>query len=242
MAGPEDGVKREVSVTRYEGGSRATVPDVVADDALVAFDMDRLGTFSQEMTPIELDEFVLGHLLGLGEIAHPGDVASVEVSQRGGPLRVRVRYRRAEVPPAETDIPPLGVAAGVLASMPEGLRGETALFEETGAFHYAFLVDRRGRRRVTAFDVSRHVAVDKAIGKALTAGEELSSSLLLVTSRISAGIVRRCLVAGIPLVASRGAPMASAVEAARAGGLGLVGFLRGGRFNVYSGEGHIDWD
>ena len=44
--------------------------------------------------------------------------------------------------------------------------------------------------------------------------------------------------ARVPLVASRGAALLGAITLARRYNLGLVGFLRGQRFNLYAGE---DW-
>ena len=78
--------------------------------------------------------------------------------------------------------------------------------------------------------------MDKVVGKALLSGAILSSMALYTTGRISTDVARKCLRARIPLVISRGAPLSGAIGLARANNLGMVGFLRGGRFNVYSGE------
>jgi FdhD protein len=47
-------------------------------------------------------------------------------------------------------------------------------------------------------------------------------------------MVRKTAVSGIPLVASISAVTASAVEAALAAGITLIGFARKGRMNVYT--------
>jgi FdhD protein len=47
-------------------------------------------------------------------------------------------------------------------------------------------------------------------------------------------VVVKALRAGIPLVASKAAPLLSGILAAEAGGLTLVCFARGSRLNVYT--------
>jgi FdhD protein len=136
----------------------------------------------------------------------------------------------------------LGMRAGELARIPSAARDLAPLYTRTGAVHYAHLVDAGGAPLMSAHDVGRHTAVDKAIGRALRAGERLRERALFTTGRLSSDVVRKCVRASLPLVASRGAALSAAVDIARANALCTVGFLRGGRFNVYSGEHHIVWD
>jgi FdhD protein len=128
----------------------------------------------------------------------------------------------------------------MLCQLPPKLRETQAVFGRTGGLHAAALFSSGGELLVLREDIGRHNAVDKVIGWALLEGRlPLSGHVLLVSGRGGFEIVQKALTAGIPLLASVSAPSSLAVQLARELGLTLVGFLRGRRFVIYSGEERI---
>ncbi|CAA9452896.1 MAG: Sulfur carrier protein FdhD [uncultured Rubrobacteraceae bacterium] len=132
------------------------------------------------------------------------------------------------------------IAAETIYSLPEKLREAQGLFDATGGLHAAALFDKEGELLALREDVGRHNATDKLIGWALLERRlPLTDHIVMVSGRSSFEILQKSLAAGVPVVCAISAPSSLAVDVAREFGMTLVGFLRGGRFNVYAGNERI---
>ena len=139
--------------------------------------------------------------------------------------------------------PPVGrfrVSPALLAALPGRLTGGQRIFGRTGGLHAAALFRPDGELLLVREDVGRHNAVDKLVGNRFLAGSlPDSNTVLLVSGRAGFELVQKAAVAGIPFLAAIGAPSTLAIALAREQGMSLVGFLRDGRFNIYSGAERV---
>ncbi|GLW05432.1 hypothetical protein Misp01_05620 [Microtetraspora sp. NBRC 13810] len=140
---------------------------------------------------------------------------------------------RGAVPLGETGG---GISAEVLCGLPERMaQGKGGGLLAAGLFGFD------GTPVAVRTDVRAVNAVDKLTGWGLLAGRlPLAGHILLVGGEVGYEVVRRALVAGVPVVCGVAAPSSLAVSLAGEFGMTLVGSLRGERFNVYTDPGRLD--
>ena len=215
-------------------------------------------------TPGADEDLALGFLYSESVILRPGDVRRVERTDSPNVINVRLSRDRAEILPdllggrrqvvtnsscgmcgrrtlesLIVNAPPLRVQwtvhSEVILNLPATLRAAQPAFSETGGLHAAGLFDAEGCLELSAEDVGRHNAVDKLLGRMLLNKRmPLDHSLLFVSGRTSFEIVQKAFLGGIGLVGAVSAPSSLAIELARRTGITLLGFVRDGRFNIYS--------
>ncbi len=127
------------------------------------------------------------------------------------------------------------VSADVIYRLPAMLQENQRVFADTGGLHASALFSIYGELMMLREDVGRHNALDKLIGAAITNNQlPLNKHILLLSGRASFELVQKAAMAGIMIIAAIGAPSSLAVQTAEEFNITLIGFLRNGRFNIYT--------
>lgn len=85
-----------------------------------------------------------------------------------------------------------------------------------------------------AEDLGRHNTLDRIAGEALLKGIDLSGTMLVTSGRVSTELAAKAAMLGISMIASRTSPTNMAVKMCEEAGIVLIGYVRGGRFTIYT--------
>ncbi|HIH44479.1 MAG TPA: formate dehydrogenase accessory sulfurtransferase FdhD [Candidatus Methanoperedenaceae archaeon] len=111
---------------------------------------------------------------------------------------------------------------------------DSDIYRLTRGTHAACLMTADGECILKAIDVGRHNAFDKVVGSAYMKGIDVAGHFIASTGRQSAGMVLKAARAGIPLVATKTAPLNTGIDAAEKAGVCLVCFLSEDKMTVFT--------
>lgn len=219
---------------RYQNGSVSEIDDVVMREDVVTLFLNGMSYLRMVASRDMLPELGVGFFTAAG-------IAEKIVSVRAEGTEVFVEAElRCDVPPdgfspAKSSrciaVEGVRVAPEEIFALREALN--TKVWENTGGMHCAALwYDHRCVAVVS--DIGRHNAVDKVIGWMVLHNLPPEMCMIGSTGRQPAGMVTKAVNAGIPIVAARAAVTVKGAELAAASGVTLVGFVREGRFTVYT--------
>jgi len=261
--GVEAGLIAKFDATRIDKNGPRTVDELVAKTGILTIYLNGSEIVSLVCSPTRMDALAAGFLVSEGLLESRKDLESITIVEgKTFVADVAASASRGADSPMGRMLITSGCGGGatfadllddvgeflplpdarfradeIMGGMRE-LGRRAPLFKETGGVHTAALFDG-DRLTYIAEDVGRHNALDKVLGAAFLEEAEVAGSGLLTSGRLSADAVMKALVSQVPLLVSRTAPTSMAVDLARRAGLTLVGFVRGDRMNVYSGEERI---
>ncbi len=108
-------------------------------------------------------------------------------------------------------------------SLAEHFKADSALHKRTFGTHSAYLMERTKGLIAGFEDISRHNALDKAIGHMVSEGYDPRNCILFTTGRVPEDMVRKCAGARVPILVSKSVPTAAGVRLAGELGVKLIG-------------------
>ncbi len=201
-------------------------------------------------SPHDLRFLVAGFLRLQGFVSQVSDFEMLSVCTDFGIANVRIK---GELPERLKPVLTSGCGTGITFTLPQELSPVSGGgFTPAAVFHLMDLLAREADRyrnhggihsaaigdgeRLILFaeDIGRHNTLDRIAGEALLKGIDLSGRMLVTSGRVSTELAAKAAHLGIPLIASRTSPTDRAVELCQGAGITLIGYVRGGRFTVYS--------
>ena len=192
--------------------------DPVVEERIVRLVRGAETIFEWRCTPADLEAMVAGRLFAEG--FHPDQVS--EFDELADPIILSLKSEMVPAPAsgarARVPLPDAETFARLYRALFAGVDER----HEHGGMHAAALA-RNDAIVFQAEDVGRHNAVDKVIGMAVLAGEDLTDLGLLVSSRVSGEIARKAARSGVAWLASRSIPTTLAVSLARRADMPIIG-------------------
>ena len=250
---------RTVPCIKSDNGS--LVPsshDVVIEVPLSVFVNGR-HALTAMISPVMLEEFVTGFLYTERIIRKPEDIDSLRIEEKNAgtpsasvltknPFSIMLSSKTVlsgcggdtsyidpdRLPKVQSDL--TAELSTITKIMKETLISD--LHTRTGGIHIVGLFGPDGKICIVE-DIGRHNALDKVIGYGLKHNVDFSKTTVTCSGRLSSEMVRKCLIANIPIIASRGATTTLAIGMGEQSGLTIIGFVRGQKMNIYTGVERI---
>ncbi len=246
---------KKIPCIRVDGGKYEKGEHEVIEEAPMALFVNGRHAMTAMMSPVQLEDFVTGYLFTEQIIKNINEIESIRIEKNRmsvitknlfkvlGPKKTILSGCGGSVSFIDTEkLPKIRSVYSITTQDIQTAAKEvldSELHVKTGGIHIVALLDGATVLTVSE-DIGRHNALDRVIGYALRNNADLSKTWVLVSGRISSEMVRKCLIAGIPIIVSRGATTTLAVETAEKTGLTVVGFARSSKMVVYTHVQRVD--
>ncbi|HOE90658.1 MAG TPA: formate dehydrogenase accessory sulfurtransferase FdhD [Candidatus Cloacimonadota bacterium] len=255
----EDNLKRVIEIRRYTDNSDEYLTDVVVREISFDIYINKKRFIGLSTLPEYLEELAWGFLFSEGIIKSFNEVTEVELDKDNHQILFTcdIPYERisnfmqtkektsgcaaslsSSISGKVNDFSPLTIKRSTILNAMMEFQKDSALFQQTGGVHSAAILQDE-TILCTINDIGRHNAVDKVSGYFLKQNKKLNDCILLSTGRVSSEIVKKAIRLGFPLIISHSAVTSEAVRLAWEYKLYLIAFVRGKRFNLYTGFNQI---
>ena len=245
-----------------EQGKRAT-EDVVVKEFPLTIILNNQELVTLLCSPTDLKYLAIGFLSSEGLIKSKDEIKKVLVDEERGVVRVETRedkefandlifkrfitsgcgrgasfYSASDAQGQVKVESQINISSLEVFALVKEFQHRSQIYRATGGVHSAALCDTKNIL-VFSEDIGRHNAIDKIFGECLLKDIPTDNRIIITSGRISSEILLKVAKGNIPVLISKSAPTNLGVKLAADLGVTLIGFVRGKRMNVYTGEWRI---
>ncbi len=245
-------------VWKYAGDTLLEQTDEIAVEYPLTIMLNSEEFATMVCTPTDLAELTIGFLASEGIIRTVEEIESLSISEQRGFAHVVLKtkitsvkelhskrfigsccgksrqfYLQNDVRTAKTVPTKTQISVNQCMELIRQLQEHSTHFQLTGGVHNAALCTREGIM-LCRTDIGRHNALDKIYGYCLQNNVPLADKVIAFSGRISSEVLLKVAKIGVGIVLSKSAPTDLALQLADDLNITAVGFVRGGRLNIYT--------
>lgn len=244
---------KKVTVTRNGGGMAVSGSGTVITEHFLDIYINEELAIQLVCTPQYIKEMVVGRLLSDGYIQDPDEIKMLYICEHASRARVFL-HGKADLTETVSQEPTCCTGNQVFRKLfserepqmlekaywePEWIFAMADEFAAGGKLHaktkgtHSCYLGVNGEVVFSCEDIGRHNALDKAIGYAALHRYDRSKCILYTTGRVPTDMVKKAIVAGIPVLVSKSSPTETAVELACRYHLTLICNAWPDRYDIY---------
>ena len=241
-------------VQRVTREGRTDIEDSIVRELPLTILLNNKELVTMLCSPSDLDSLAVGFLFSEGLLNNRDEIRGIAVDGRKGVVRVKTStepdssllfkrlittgcgrgasfYTDARgLPKVESR---LVISADSVFRLVHDFQHHSLIYRTTGGVHSAALCDT-DNILCSAEDIGRHNAIDKIFGHCILNNIPTDNRIIITSGRVSSEIMLKVARGKVPVLISVSAPTDAGVNLASTAGITLVGFVRGGRMNVYA--------
>lgn len=261
---PKPGRKRNI-IKVFKSGEREEVSDTIPSERLLQIFINGCKVCTISCLPRDLGLLSVGYVINHGYVKDFYSIDIVKECQQTrdkGHLWAKIEMKAHT---GEAGLPPIkeagflssacgsidefllenklekiqeknAVSASVLLGLNKKALESQKFKKQFGGLHSATLFDYSGQTLFSCEDLGRHNCIDKIAGHLYMNQISAKGKILFTTGRISLDAVYNINRMRIPVTVTNSSVTFAAASLAEKLHMTLIGYARGGRFNIYSGR------
>jgi FdhD protein len=253
----------EFPVLRVEGEEKNSVKMMVAREFPLTIILNDLELVTLLCTPTNLDYLAVGFLFAEGLINNRDEIKQITVDDRRGVVRVTTQegkelahellfkrlitsacgrgaafYTAADAQHPDKVESSIVISPEEVSALVKEFNERSVVYEATHGVHSAALCDNKNIL-VFSNDLGRHNAIDRVFGECILKGIPTEDRLIITSGRTPSEMVLKVAKGKIPILISASVPTDLGMRLATDLGITIIGFVRGEKMNVYTGDWRI---